>query len=79
MTLATKAPAQRVERKPMRRARRRPPTDLRIVTAHREWVALDRADEGDMLTFRSCDKWMNDPSIWEDMVEERIFAERARR
>ena len=68
-----------VVRKPMRRARRRSTTDLRVVTDHVVWTSEDRADEGDMLTFRSCDKWMNDPSIWEDMEDERIFAERAKR
>jgi hypothetical protein len=52
-----------VDRKPLLRARK---------TERRLWVASDRADEGDMLTFRSCDRWMNDPSIWEDMEEERL-------
>jgi hypothetical protein len=70
MPQATAKPAQRVDRKPMRRARRRT-TDLRVVTDHVVWTAHDRADEGDMLTFRGCDRWMNDPSIWEDMEEAR--------
>jgi hypothetical protein len=59
---------QALQRKPMRRARRRT-TDLRVVTDHVVWNASDKADEGDSLTFRGCDKLMNDPSIWEDMEE----------
>lgn len=76
MAQPTAQPAQRVDRKPMRRARRR--TDLRVVTDRVVFTANDRADEGDMLTFRGCDRWMNDISIWEDFEDDRIFAERAR-
>ena len=73
--IAKQAPS--VDRKPTRRANRRT-TDLRVVTDHVVWAASDRADEGDMLTFRGTDRWMNDPSIWEDMEEARWLAERTK-
>jgi hypothetical protein len=77
MALQTAKPAHRVNRTPVRKTKRRT-TDLRVVTDHVVWSHNDRADEGDMLTFRSCDRWMNDPSIWEDMSDERIIAARSK-